>query len=172
MRWVTAAVVLLLVAGCVGQAPEGAPTTTELTVTSPAFPANGAIPARYTCQGEDVNPPLEIGGIPEGTVSLVLIVEDPDAPSGTWVHWVVFDIEPQTKIEENTVPGTEGINDFKKHAYGGPCPPSGTHRYSFIVYALDCTLNLGSSAGKAEVEKAMEGHILAKGVLVGLFSKG
>lgn len=162
---------LFLVAGCLTQAPESGVTTKELMITSPAFANNGTIPAQYTCQGRNVNPPLEIEGLPEGTVSLVLIVEDPDAPSGTWVHWVVWDIDPVNRIEENTVPGTEGMNDFQQHSYGGPCPPSGTHRYFFIVYALNTTLNLNSGAGKEDILKAIEGHILAKGVLIGLYGK-
>ncbi len=163
--------VLMLFAGCVNQTREGAEIE-ELTIRSPAFPANGNIPPKYTCQGDDVNPPLEIEGIPEGTVSLVIIVEDPDAAGGTWIHWVVFNIDPVTSIEEDTVPGKEGVNDFRRNSYGGPCPPFGAHRYFFIVYALDTTLDLDSSAGKEDVLKAMEGHILGRGELVGLFRKG
>ncbi len=143
----------------------------ELTITSSVFENNGVIPAKYTCDGEDVNPPLSIEGVPEGTESLVLIVDDPDAPMGTWDHWVVWNIPPVKKIEENSVPGTEGINDFRKHSYGGPCPPSGTHRYFFKVYALDTKLDLSSNSRKRDVEKAMEGHILAEGEIVGLYSR-
>lgn len=179
MRRVIPVVLLLLVVGCFNQAPEEpeeiAPTEEvemkELTVTSPAFQHNGAVPSKYTCQGEDINPPLEIAGIPEGTVSLVLIVEDPDAPMGTWIHWVVWNIDPEKIIEEDSVPGTEGTNDFRRHSYGGPCPPSGTHRYIFRVYALDTELDLDSTAKKQDVERAMEGHILAEGELIGLYSK-
>ncbi len=143
----------------------------ELTITSSVFENNGVIPAKYTCDGEDVNPPLSISGVPEGTESLVLIVDDPDAPMGTWDHWVVWNIPPVKKIEGNSVPGTEGINDFRKHSYGGPCPPSGTHRYFFKVYALDTKLDLSSNSRKRDVEKAMEGHILAEGEIVGLYSR-
>ena len=157
--------VLLLVAGCLGQTE-----VKELTITSPAFQHNSDIPLQYTCDGENVNPPLTIEGIPQGTESLVLIVEDPDAPGGTWIHWVVWNIAPETTIAENSVPGTEGMNDFKKHAYGGPCPPSGTHRYFFIVYALDTTLDLESTATKKDVENAIKDHILAEGELIGLYS--
>lgn len=144
----------------------------KLTITSSVFKNKGVIPAKYTCDGEDVNPPLSVEGIPEETESLVLIVDDPDAPMGTWDHWVVWDIPPTKKIEENSVPGTEGLNDFGKHSYGGPCPPSGTHRYFFKVYALDTKLDLPSNSRKRNVEKAMEGHILTKGEIIGLYSRG
>jgi len=143
----------------------------ELTITSPAFENKKLIPPKYTCDGEDVNPALLIKGIPEETKSLVLIVDDPDAPMGTWDHWIVWNIPPTNKIEENSVPGTEGLNDFRRRSYGGPCPPSGTHRYYFKVYALDTKLNLGSNSRKKDVEKAMKGHILAQGELVGLYSR-
>jgi Raf kinase inhibitor-like YbhB/YbcL family protein len=143
-----------------------------LRVTSSAFKSNGTIPKKYTCDGIDVNPPLSIEGLPKQTESLVLIVDDPDAPRGTWVHWVVWNIPPLRVIQEDSVPGTEGVNDFQRHSYGGPCPPSGTHRYFFKVYALDTKLQLGQNAGKRDVEKAMEGHILAMGELVGLYSRG
>jgi Raf kinase inhibitor-like YbhB/YbcL family protein len=144
----------------------------KLTITSSVFKNKGVIPAKYTCDGEDVNPPLSVEGVPEETESLILIVDDPDAPMGTWDHWVVWDIPPNKKIEENSVPGTEGLNDFGKHSYGGPCPPSGTHRYFFKVYALDTKLDLSSNSRKRNVEKAMEGHILAKGEIIGLYSRG
>ncbi len=143
----------------------------ELTIRSPVFENNKLIPAKYTCDGEDVNPPLAIDGAPDETKSMVLVVDDPDAPMGTWDHWIVWNIPPTKKIEENTVPGTEGINDFRKHSYGGPCPPSGTHRYFFKVYALDAKLDLSSNSRKKYVEKAMQGHILAKGELVGLYRR-
>jgi Raf kinase inhibitor-like YbhB/YbcL family protein len=144
----------------------------KLTITSSVFKNKGVIPAKYTCDGEDVNPPLSFEGVPEGTESLVLIVDDPDAPMGTWDHWVVWNIPPVEKMEENSIPGTEGLNDFGKHSYGGPCPPSGTHRYFFKVYALDTKLDLPSNSRKRNVEKAMEGHILAKGEIIGLYSRG
>ena len=143
----------------------------ELTITSPAFENNKSIPSKYTCDGNDVNPALNIEGIPDETKSLVLIVDDPDAPMGTWDHWIVWNIPPTNKIEENSVPGTEGLNDFRKHSYGGPCPPSGTHRYFFKVYALDTKLDLDPNSRKEDVEKAMKNHILAKGELVGLYSR-
>jgi Raf kinase inhibitor-like YbhB/YbcL family protein len=143
----------------------------ELIIKSPAFANNEFIPTKHTCDGKDVNPPLNIEGIPDGTQSLVLIVDDPDAPMGTWDHWIVWNIPPSGKIEENSVPGVEGLNDFRKHSYGGPCPPSGTHRYFFKVYALDTKLNLNANSRKNDLEKAMQGHILAKGELIGRYSR-
>ena len=143
----------------------------ELTVSSPAFENNKLIPSKYTCDGDNVNPPLTIEGVPDGTKSLVLIVDDPDATMGTWDHWIVWNIPPTNKIEKNTVPGTEGINTARKHSYGGPCPPWGTHRYFFKVYALDTKLSLNSNSNKKDVEKAMQGHILAKGELIGLYHR-
>jgi Raf kinase inhibitor-like YbhB/YbcL family protein len=143
----------------------------ELSVSSPAFENNKLIPSKYTCDGDNVNPPLTIEGVPDGTKSLVLIVDDPDAPMGTWDHWIVWNIPPTSKIEENTVPGTEGVNDSRKHSYGGPCPPSGTHRYFFKVYALDTKLDLNPNSRKKDVEKAMQGHMLAKGELIGLYRR-
>jgi hypothetical protein len=143
----------------------------SLTVTSTAFKDGSRIPAKYTCDGDNVNPPLTIAGIPEQTKSLVLIVDDPDAPGGTWDHWVVWDIKPMKVIKEDSVPGVQGINDNKRHQYGGPCPPSGTHRYFFKVYALNTTLRLDPASRKELVEQAMIGHILAQGQLVGLYSR-
>ena len=144
----------------------------KLSVKSPAFENNKFIPLKYTCDGANVNPPLTIEGVPEETITLVLIVDDPDAPMGTFDHWVVWNISSTTrKIEENTVPGTEGMSSYRKHAYGGPCPPYGTHRYFFKVYALDTQLDLKPNSTKKDVEKAMKGHILAEGELVGLYSR-
>jgi Raf kinase inhibitor-like YbhB/YbcL family protein len=149
---------------------EGA-ATTKLFITSPAFENNGLIPSKFTCDGDDFNPALKIEGMPKGTQSLVLIVDDPDAHMGTWNHWIVWNIPPTGKIEENSVPGTEGLNDFRRHSYGGPCPPSGTHRYFFKVYALDTKLVLGSNSRKKDVEKAIEGHILAEGEIIGRYKR-
>ena len=143
----------------------------ELKITSPAFANKGLIPAKYTCDGEDVNPPLSIEGISDGTQSLALIVDDPDAPMGTWDHWTLWNILPLEKIEENNAPGVEGLNDFNKHSYGGPCPPSGTHRYFFKVYALDTKLNLKPNSRKKDLEKAMKEHILARGEIIGLYKR-
>jgi Raf kinase inhibitor-like YbhB/YbcL family protein len=145
-----------------------------MKITSPAFSNNEKIPKKYTCDGEDVNPPLEFHDIPSNTKSLALIVDDPDAPMGTWVHWVLFNIPPTCKkIDENSIPNgaCEVLNDFRKHNYGGPCPPSGIHRYFFKLYALDCELNLKGTITKRDLEKAMQGHIIAKAELIGLYSR-
>ncbi len=146
-----------------------------LQITSPAFQNNGNIPRLYTCDGKDINPPLMIAGVPQEAKSLALICDDPDAPVGIWVHWVLWHIDSSVKeIKENTVPtgAVEGMNDFRKHAYGGPCPPSGTHRYFFKVYALDTMLDISPNSTKADLEKAMKGHILAEGQLIGLYKRG
>ena len=144
----------------------------ELTVKSPAFQPNNQIPKKYTCDGEDKNPPLTIDGVPKESKSLALIVDDPDAPYGTFDHWVVWDIPPSTtKIAEHSVPGIEGLNGARQKGFMGPCPPSGTHRYFFKVYALDTELKLGPKTTKRELEKAMENHILAKGELIGLYKR-
>jgi len=143
----------------------------ELVIRSPAFENNKLIPSKYTCDGEDVNPPLTIEGMPEKTKSLALFIEDPDAPAGLWIHWVVWNIPPANMIGEDIVPGTEGLNTNKKHSYHGPCPPSGTHRYFFKVYALDTKLNLTALAEKEDVENAMQSHVLAKGELMGLYRR-
>lgn len=143
----------------------------ELKVTSSSFDNQDSIPKKYSCDGENVNPPLKIENIPQEGKSIVLIVDDPDAPMGTWVHWVVWNIPIKKMIEENSVPGTEGLNDSMRHNYGGPCPPSGSHRYFFKVYVLDTKLDIASNSRKEDVEKAMEGHILAKGVLIGIYSR-
>jgi len=143
----------------------------KLTIAAPAFENNGFIPSKYTCDGDDINPALNIDDIPPETKSLVLIADDPDAPMGTFDHWVVWNIPPTNKIEEDSVPGTEGLNDFGKHSYGGPCPPSGTHRYFFKVYALDAKLNLNPNSRKKDVEKTMQGHILAQGEIIGIYKR-
>ncbi|OPY77963.1 MAG: putative kinase inhibitor [Syntrophorhabdus sp. PtaU1.Bin058] len=145
-----------------------------LRITSPVFGDNGHIPRLYTCDGKDVNPALMIENVPGGAKSLALIVDDPDAPAGTWVHWVLWNIDPRLKeIKENSVPpkSVQGKNDFGKNNYGGPCPPSGTHRYFFKFYALDTVLNLSPDSTKFRLEKEMKGHILAEGRIVGLYKR-
>ncbi len=147
----------------------------EIKITSTAFSEGSMIPKRYTCDGEDVSPPLAWTGVPEGTKSLALICDDPDAPVGTWVHWVLFNIPadmqevpaniPPEKIIKNGA--RHGTNDVRKLNYGGPCPPGGTHRYYFKLYALDTEIDLESGVTKAQLLKAMEGHILAEGQLMG-----
>jgi len=143
-----------------------------MILTSPAFKNNESIPAKYTCQGEEVSPPLAIEYIPNKTRTLALIMDDPDAQMGTWVHWVVFNMPVTEKIDENTIPGKLGTNDSNHDgAYVGPCPPSGTHRYFFKLYALDTEFNLRDGITKQQLEEAMEGHILEKSELVGLYKK-
>ncbi len=143
----------------------------KLKITSSAFKNNDRIPSKYTCEGIDVNPPLKIHNIPNGAESLAIIVDDPDAPMGTWVHWIVWNITPTEEIDEDIVPGIEGTNDFNKTSYYGPCPPSGIHRYFFKIYALNTKLDLNSIARKRDLEEAMEGKILAKGAIIGLYSR-
>ena len=151
----------------------------KLQVQSTAFNEGELIPVQYTCKGKDISPPLEWSGIPENTKSIALIADDPDAPMGTWVHWVLYDLPPTlTSLPEAiasaknpAVGGTHGLTDFKRLGYGGPCPPSGTHRYYFKVYALDAKLALEAGATKAKLLKAMTDHILAQGTMMGKFSK-
>jgi Raf kinase inhibitor-like YbhB/YbcL family protein len=153
-----------------------------LTLTSTAFAHGAAIPKLYTCEGKDVSPPLSWSGLPEGTKSLAWIVDDPDAPDPaapqrTWVHWVLYNIPPDAKgLAENVkdlATGTlEGLNDWKRTGYGGPCPPIGRHRYFFKLYALDTLLPDLKRPNKAALEKAMEGHVLGKAELVGTYQKG
>jgi Raf kinase inhibitor-like YbhB/YbcL family protein len=169
MRKIVLAAVFLffVVSTCTIQAEEAG-----MKLSSPAFKNNSRMPSRFTCEGQDISPELIIEGIPEGTKSLALIVDDPDAPMKTWVHWVVYDMAPLGRIAENSVPGKQGINDFRRNSWGGPCPPSGEHRYYFKLYALDKVLGLGEGADKKALEKAMEGHILGKAELVGLYKRG
>lgn len=141
-----------------------------MKLTSSAFRYNEKIPDKYTCKGENVNPSLSIKEIPEKAENLVLIMDDPDAPKGLWVHWVVWNIPVISKIDEDNVPegSVQGLNDFNKHEYGGPCPPSGIHRYFFKIYALDSKLDLDRNSRKQNVEKAIQGHVLAEAELIGL----
>lgn len=146
-----------------------------MKITSTAFQDNQSIPQKFTCQGSDINPSLKISGIPSGAKTLTLINDDPDAPMSTWDHWIVFNIPVPAAgdlmIAENAVPGTQGKNSWGRNDYGGPCPPSGTHRYFFKAYALDSTLNLKEGASKKQVEAAMNGHILEQAQLIGLYKK-
>lgn len=142
-----------------------------MEIKSPSFKHNGHIPAKFTCQGDDINPEINILNIPKNAKTLVLIVDDPDAPMGLWTHWVLFNVPIISTIKENSIPGTQGFNSFKRVDFGGPCPPSGTHRYFFKIYALDEKLNLKEGATVKEVEIAMKGHILEKAELIGLYKK-
>lgn len=142
----------------------------ELIISSSAFENGTLIPEKYTCDGENINPPLDVAGLSEDAQTLLLIVDDPDAPSGTFTHWVVWDIY-QTTIAEDSIPGIEGVNDANKVSYAGPCPPSGTHRYFFRFYALDLELDIESGSDRTLVEDAMEGHVIAYGELIGTYSR-
>ena len=150
----------------------------EMKVTSKAFQDGGMIPPQYTCTGANISPPLAWNSVPEKTKSLALIADDPDAPGKTWVHWIAFNLPASARelpenvpAQENINGGKQGTNDFKKVGYGGPCPPSGTHRYYFKLYALDTDLTLDSSATKDQLLKAMEGHVLGEGQLMGKYQK-
>jgi Raf kinase inhibitor-like YbhB/YbcL family protein len=141
---------------------------------SPTFKKGENIPAKYTCKGENISMPLQIENVDPGVKSLALIVDDPDAPKGDWAHWVMWNIDPSTKsISENSVPkgAVVGVNDFGQNNYGGPCPPSGTHRYFFKLYALDSKLIIISFSAKADLLKAMEGHVIGKAEFFGIVSK-
>lgn len=151
----------------------------KINVTSYAFADGGMIPSRCTCDGRNISPPLEWDAVPDGTKSIALISDDPDAPMGTWVHWVLFNLPAETReLEENIPPAetlpngaSQGMTDFKKVGYGGPCPPSGTHRYFFKIYALDKKLDLPAGATKGELLRVMEGHILGQGQLIGKYKR-
>lgn len=144
----------------------------NLTVTSPAFQNNGMIPSKYSCEGDGINPPLNVTNIPPNTVSLAVIMHDPDAPrKGGFTHWVVWNIATDGNIPEKYTGANQGLNGQMENEYKGMCPPAGTHHYHFMVYALDTKLNMSKSTDKAGLEKAMQGHILAKGDLIGLYKK-
>ena len=144
-----------------------------LMLTSPSFEHEKSIPSQFSCQGNDINPALQITDLPDGTKSLTLIMDDPDAPVGTWIHWVMWNIPPTEKIEENSVPAgaVQGVNSWGRNDYGGPCPPSGTHRYFFKLYALDAMLDIPSTSEKADLLNAMEGHVLSEFELMGTYQK-
>jgi Raf kinase inhibitor-like YbhB/YbcL family protein len=173
---------VLVGSGCVG-APATAPqgeTLMSIQISSAAFREGSAIPKKYTCDGEDVSPSLAWSGIPTAAKSLALIVDDPDAPVGVWVHWVIYNLLPTlTGLPEGVSKtpsvqglGLQGSNDFRKTGYNGPCPPRGKpHRYFFKLYALDSALDLKAGVTKADVEKAMKGHILASGQTIGTYGR-
>jgi hypothetical protein len=150
-----------------------------MEIKSSAFGSGEMIPAKYTCDGADFSPALEWSGTPAGTRSFALICDDPDAPMGTWVHWVIYDIPPSATMlaegisREKDLPGggTQGINDFRKIGYGGPCPPGGTHRYFFKLYALDAMLGLKPGITKDQLLTAMRGHILGEAQLMGTYRR-
>jgi Raf kinase inhibitor-like YbhB/YbcL family protein len=176
----------LLLTACGGSegaqpAAQAGKTPPALEITSPAFQPGASIPQKYTCQGEDLSPALEWSAPPAGTKSLALIMDDPDAPGGTWVHWVVYNLPPSARgLPESASQAAgkvslpegalQGKNSFSRVNYGGPCPPSGEHHYRFHLYALDDALS-GDSLNKEALLKAMDGHILAQGEMVGLYKK-
>jgi len=180
---------LLMLMGCATQpkvsgqnpASNSTPPTTggSIKLTSAAFKEGESIPHQYTCDGVNVSPPLEWGGVPKSAKTVAMIADDPDAPSGTWVHWIVYNLPAENIGMVENLPagenlkagGLQGKNDFGNIGYGGPCPPSGTHRYFFKIYALDGELPLKAGATKPEVEKAMEGHIVAQGQLMGTYRR-
>jgi len=152
------------------------------TIASPAFTQNGKIPSRYTCDGENLSPALAWSGVPEGTKSLALIVADPDAPDPaapkmTWVHWVLYNIPPDERglnegVAELPAGTLQGRNDWKRAGYGGPCPPIGSHRYFFKLYALDTVLGDLENPSMGKLEKSLQGHVIAEAELVGLYQRG
>jgi Raf kinase inhibitor-like YbhB/YbcL family protein len=146
--------------------------TATLTISSTAFSADGNIPLKYSCEGENVNPPLSIRNVPDNAKSLALVLDDPEATHGTFTHWVVWNIPVGIEtINENSNPGTEGKNGSGKTGYTGPCPPTGTHHYHFKVYALDVMLNLKKGEDKTALDAAMKSHIIATGEIIGLYKK-
>lgn len=151
----------------------------EIKITSSAFTEGGLIPAKYTCDGADISPPLQWEAVPEGTQSIALICDDPDAPVGTFVHWVLFNLPADAGQLTENIPADptlangaqQGTSDFGRIGYGGPCPPGGTHRYFFKIYALDTQLSLTDRVDKVRLLSAMEGHILAEGQLIGKYKR-
>ena len=181
------ALAILVLAGCstgpqVTPSAPGGGAPAALTVSSPAFEAGQSIPAVYTCQGEDKSPALAWSSVPEGTQSLALILDDPDAPVGTWVHWVIYNLPPETRelpegasqanADAFQLPAgaVQGKTSFNRTDYGGPCPPSGTHRYFFKLYALDVLIE-GEGHNAQTLRSAMNGHVLAQGELMGTYQK-
>ncbi len=169
MKAITSGAALILLAVMASFAAERA----RMKITSSAFQEGGKIPPKFTCAGSDISPPLQISGVPSEAKSLVLIADDPDAPGGLFTHWLVWNIPPQiNSISEGSAPkGVHGTNDFGKSDYKGPCPPPGTHRYSFKVFALDSELDLRSGSKRSQVDAAMKGHVIAQGELVGRYAR-
>lgn len=181
--WLATLILGLMFTAC-GRTTAPSPSLPEeetmgFALTSPAFDHDERIPAKYTCDGEDISPPLAWHAPPEGTQSFALIVDDPDAPVGTWVHWVIYNIPadvrdlPERVPQEAKLPeaGLQGENGWSKVGYGGPCPPGGTHRYVFNLYALDTILDLEPGANKKQLLRTMEGHVLAETELIGQYSR-
>lgn len=150
-----------------------------MRLSSSSFKDGGTIPTRFTCDGEDISPPLHFSGLPGGTRSVALVCDDPDAPVGTWVHWVIYNLPADTAALDEALPAKEtlpdgsmqGMTDFQRIGYGGPCPPAGTHRYFFKLYALNTMLDLPPGVSKSGLIEAMEGHLLSECRLIGLYSR-
>jgi Raf kinase inhibitor-like YbhB/YbcL family protein len=187
-NFATSAFLLMALAGCstgprpVPASPPAASSPdqkTEIKVTSVAFQQGQPIPRAYSCSGVNVSPPLEWTGVPKAAKTIAIVVDDPDAPGGPWVHWLLYNVPADNIGFVENVPmsetlkagGFQGKNDFGKIGYGGPCPPSGTHRYFFKLYAVDAELPLTAGATRADLEKALAGHVLAQGELMGTFQK-
>lgn len=184
MRSLALALLALAAIGAAGhdaRAQERRERAMTMTLTSTAFAHNGAIPKRYTCDGDDISPPLAWSGVPSGAKSLALIVDDPDAPDPaaprmTWVHWVLYNVPPSTTglpkaVKSLPAGALSGLNDWKRTGYGGPCPPIGRHRYFHKLYALDTLLQGLGQPNKAALEKAMQGHVIARAELVGTYKR-
>jgi len=187
MRWPIVALSLSFIScllfGCGSQpsptAPETPKDNKQIKLISSAFEEGQAIPRHYTCDGVNISPPLEWSGVPKNAKTITIIGDDPDASSGTWVHWVLFNlpadriglIESIPPTEKMPGGGWQGKNDFGNIGYGGPCPPRGTHHYLFKLYAVDIELTMKAGATKADLLKAMEGHVLAQGQLMGTYSR-
>jgi len=165
-----------------GESPDSKATGDEkmqIKITSPVFSNGSLIPSKYTCDGQNVSPPLQWQNVPAAAKSLAIICDDPDAPVGTWVHWVLYNLPPDTTQLAENIPAdrilvshaNQGTNDFRKIGYGGPCPPSGTHRYFFKIYALDTTIDLQPGATKKQLLNAARGHIIGTGELIGKYSR-
>lgn len=177
LLWLGVLLLLLISAGC-GSSPPDLETEMAspvgIRMMSTEFSESGAIPSKYTCDGDDISPQLSWSGVPDGAKSLVMIMDDPDAPVGTWIHWVLYGLPMDlTELPEAVQGiGIDGVNSWSRLGYGGPCPPTGTsHRYFFKLFALDKDLDLKPGAGVEEVEKAIEGHILASGQLMGIYAR-
>lgn len=145
------------------------PAVKTIKVISEAFENEEYIPKKYTCEGLNVSPPISLSNIPEETKSIAVIVDDPDAPIRPWTHWLIWNVTPVKQIREGSAQGKQGMNDFRLNKYSGPCPPSGTHRYFFKVYALDTLLNIPVTTNKHDLEHAMQSHIIGYGELIGLY---
>ena len=169
LKPITTGAVVMLLAASASFAAGGA----RMKITSSAFQDGGNIPSKFTCDGSDTSPPMQITSVPAEAKTLVLIADDPDAPGGLFTHWLVWNIPPQTNsIAEASAPkGVHGTNDFGKSGYKGPCPPPGTHRYSFKIFALDRELDLRSGAKRSQLDAAMKGHIIAQGELIGRYTR-